>query len=202
MLVFFNSNVRRGPRQQAAWWPSAGAFYWSPAWCAFASLATTMALIHYKKSSYQYIKPHSGDKTVVRSSYPTIGFPILIRWRLYIKPTPSIIHSTLYSQYIETERKWQPFCKIHLFYIISHKILPIFSQGSNRSLVNFVSDTSATDHNLDRWCHLSGLRCLCILLEIPSVVLLLYVKDRRMIGRSHAFLSSSKIRLNTISHRL
>ena len=43
-----------------------------------------------KMSSYQYGKSHFGDKTVVRSSYLHNGFSILVRWHLYIEPTPKI----------------------------------------------------------------------------------------------------------------
>ena len=41
-----------------------------------------------KMSSYQYRKSHCGDKTVVRSSYLQMGFPILVRRHLYIESGP------------------------------------------------------------------------------------------------------------------
>ena len=52
-------------------------------------------------SSYQHRKSHCGDKTILRPS--TMGFPILIRWHLYIEtgPRPSattiliLIYSTI-----------------------------------------------------------------------------------------------------------
>ena len=40
--------------------------------------------------SCQYRKSHCRGKTVARSSYPYNGFPILIRWHLYIKSTPVV----------------------------------------------------------------------------------------------------------------
>ena len=44
-----------------------------------------------KMSSYQYRKSHCGDKTIWRSSdrlISTMGFPILVRWHLYIESGP------------------------------------------------------------------------------------------------------------------
>ena len=38
-----------------------------------------------KMPTYQYRKSYCGDKTVVRSSYSTMGFPILVRWHLFIE---------------------------------------------------------------------------------------------------------------------
>ena len=35
-----------------------------------------------------YRKSHCRDKTVVRSSISTMGFPILVRWHLFIESTP------------------------------------------------------------------------------------------------------------------
>ena len=36
-------------------------------------------------SSYQYRKSHCGDKTILRLSYYTIGFPLLVRWHLSLQ---------------------------------------------------------------------------------------------------------------------
>ena len=41
-----------------------------------------------KMSPCQYRKSHCGDKTVVRSSYLIMGFPILVRRHLYIESGP------------------------------------------------------------------------------------------------------------------
>ena len=47
-----------------------------------------------KMSSYQFRKSHCGDKTVVRlfkvSLISTVGFPILVRWHLYIDSAPRV----------------------------------------------------------------------------------------------------------------
>ena len=38
--------------------------------------------------SYQYRKSHCGDKTILRPSYPKMGFPILVRRHIYIESGP------------------------------------------------------------------------------------------------------------------
>ena len=50
--------------------------------------------INIKMPSYQYMKSHYGDKTILRPSYLHNGFPILVRRHLYIESGPwlSLVH--------------------------------------------------------------------------------------------------------------
>ena len=51
-------------------------------------LCLTGGWINMKMSSYQYRKSHCGDKTIVDRLISTMGFPILVRWHLYIESGP------------------------------------------------------------------------------------------------------------------
>ena len=42
-------------------------------------------------TSYQYRNSHCGDKTILRPSYLHNGFPILVRWHLYIAFMPLLL---------------------------------------------------------------------------------------------------------------
>ena len=47
--------------------------------------STIWALFNIKMSAYQYRKSHCRHKTILR---PSMGFPILVRWHLYIESGP------------------------------------------------------------------------------------------------------------------
>ena len=70
-----------------------------------------------KMSSYQYRKSCCGYKTVVRSSYLHNGFPILIRWHLYIEPPCGL------SVSIGSVLSWPQHC---MWYLTSFLVVPVW----------------------------------------------------------------------------
>ena len=48
----------------------------------------TRGWFNIKMLSYQYRKSHCGDKTIYDRLISTMGFPILVRWHLYIESWP------------------------------------------------------------------------------------------------------------------
>ena len=50
----------------------------------------TWPWFNIKMTSYQHRKSHCGDKTILRPLISTMGFPILVRWHLYIESGPCL----------------------------------------------------------------------------------------------------------------